>query len=97
MRELEKYSPELAAKPRWLVLNKLDLIPEDERKRRVEDFLQAYGAPEGTPTFQISAISGDGCRPLVFALQEALENLAPPAALADDPADEFFPDDTETD
>ena len=95
--ELEKYSPELAAKPRWLVLNKLDLIPEDERERRVEDFRRAYGAPEGTPCFRISAISGDGCRPLIFALQEALNKLAPPTAVADDPADEFFPDDTETD
>ena len=95
--ELEKYSPELAAKPRWLVLNKLDLIPEDEREERAADFLRAYGAPAETPCFRISAISGDGCRPLIFALQEALDELAPPTAIADDLADDFFPDDTETD
>jgi GTP-binding protein len=95
--ELEKYSPELAAKPRWLVLNKLDLIPEDEREGRAADFLHAYGVPAATPCFRISAISGDGCRPLIFALQEALDELAPPTAIADDPADVFFPDDTETD
>ena len=95
--ELEKYSPELAAKPRWLVLNKLDLIPEDEREERAADFLRAYRAPAATPCFRISAISGDGCRPLIFALQEALDELAPPTAIADDPADDFFPDDTETD
>ena len=29
--ELKKYDPALHAKPRWLVLNKLDLVPEDER------------------------------------------------------------------
>lgn len=80
VHELEKYSPELAEKPRWLVLNKLDLIPEEERDRRVADFLSAYGAPEGTPCFRVSAISGDGCKPLVYALQEALENLAPAVA-----------------
>jgi GTP-binding protein len=37
-RELEKYDPELASKPRWLVLNKLDLIPEEEREQRIADF-----------------------------------------------------------
>ncbi|TNY06144.1 GTPase ObgE, partial [Escherichia coli] len=36
--ELKKYDPELHAKPRWLVLNKLDMVPEDERAARVKDF-----------------------------------------------------------
>ncbi|MFB0936081.1 MAG: GTPase ObgE [Propionivibrio sp.] len=92
VRELEKYSPELAGKPRWLVLNKLDLIPEEDRDRRVGDFLKGYGAPDGTPCFRISAISGDGCQPLIYALQEALENLAPVVAEATNPSDEFFPE-----
>ncbi|MDR0441249.1 MAG: GTPase ObgE [Candidatus Accumulibacter sp.] len=94
-RELEKYSPELAAKPRWLVLNKLDLIPEDERESRVADFLRASGASGETPCFPISAVSGDGCRPLIFALQAALDALPPPAA-ASAPADAFFSDDIPT-
>jgi GTP-binding protein len=98
--ELEKYSPELAAKPCWLVLNKFDLIAEDERERRVDDFLRAYGVPGETPCFCISAINGDGCRPLLFALQEALDELnrldqSSRAASGDDPVDKFFPDDTE--
>jgi GTP-binding protein len=67
VRELERYSPALAAKPRWLALNKLDLIAEEERAGRVADFLRAYGAGE-TPCFPISAVSGAGCRALVFAL-----------------------------
>ena len=45
--ELEKHDPELVAKPRWLVLNKLDLIPEDEREERINDFLTAYRAASG--------------------------------------------------
>ncbi len=94
--ELEKYSPELAGKPRWLVLNKLDLIPEEDRDRRVADFLNAYGAPEGTPCFRISAINGEGCQPIVYALQEALENLAPAVAGAANSPDEFFPEDDDT-
>ncbi|GHU29462.1 GTPase Obg [Betaproteobacteria bacterium] len=97
VRELEKFSPELAAKPRWLVLNKLDLIPEDERERRVADFLRAYEAADGTPCFRISAINGDGCRPLIFALQEALDNQPPPEVPVDNTVDEFFPDRTEMD
>jgi GTP-binding protein len=91
--ELEKYSPELAAKPRWLVLNKLDLIPKDEQERRVADFLRAYGASGEAPCFRISAIDGGGCRPLVFALWEALDALEPPTPV-DDPVSAFFPDDT---
>ena len=94
--ELEKYSPELAGKPRWLVLNKLDLVPEEDRDRRVAEFLKAYGAPAGTPCFRISAISGDGCRPLVYALQEALEQLAPVVAEAANSPDEFFPEEDDT-
>ena len=92
VHELEKYSPELAAKPRWLVLNKLDLIPEDEREQRVSDFLTAFG--DGGPCFRISAINGDGCKPLTYQLQEALDNLAPPPPLAELSLDDYFPEDS---
>ena len=42
VHELEKNSPELATKPRWLILNKLDLIPEEDRQQRIQAFLDAY-------------------------------------------------------
>lgn len=88
--ELEKFSPELAAKPRWLVLNKLDLLPEEEREARQAAFLEAYSAATGTTPrhFAITAISGDGCRPLVYAIQQTLETLVPPPPPADDEEDE---------
>jgi GTP-binding protein len=38
--ELEKYDPELAAKPRWIVLNKLDMVPADERAERLKSFVK---------------------------------------------------------
>lgn len=78
--ELGKHSESLGAKPRWLVLNKLDLIPEDERQQRIDDFLTAYKAVSGYdgPVFTISAIDGGGCRPLVLQIQDALEKMAPP-------------------
>ncbi|MBW7901612.1 MAG: GTPase ObgE [Rhodocyclaceae bacterium] len=83
--ELEKYSPELAAKPRWLILNKLDLIPEEERDARIEDFLAAYG--HDGRWFGIAAISGEGCRPVVYAIHDALQTLAP-ASTVESTADE---------
>ena len=77
--ELEKYDPQLASKPRWLVFNKLDLIPAEEREERIAAFLRGVGAA-GSPCFRISAISGDGCRALTQKLQEALDTLPAPAA-----------------
>jgi GTP-binding protein len=75
--ELVKHSKRLGEKPRWLVLNKLDLIPEEERAGRVEAFLTAYRAVSGYdgPCFQISAISSTGTRDLVYRIEEALQTI----------------------
>ncbi len=43
VRELKKYDQALFEKPRWLVLNKLDVVPEEERKARVKDFVKRFG------------------------------------------------------
>jgi GTP-binding protein len=88
--ELEKYSPELAAKPRWLILNKLDLIPEEEREERTAAFLKAYGHDDRW--FGIAAISGEGCRPVVYAIYEALQKMAPPVVAVESVSEEH-PDD----
>ena len=58
----------------------------------VADFLAAYDTGSA-PCFRISAINGDGCRPLIYKLQEALDTLAPPPPLKESSPDEFFPDD----
>lgn len=78
--ELVKHDPALAEKPRWLILNKLDLIPEDEREQRIKDFLKAYkkATKYDGPVFPITAINGEGTKPLIYALQEALEQMAKP-------------------
>ena len=78
--ELVKHDPALADKPRWLVLNKLDLIPEDEREQRIKDFLKAYkkATKYDGPVFPVTAINGEGTKPLIYALQEALEQMAKP-------------------
>jgi GTP-binding protein len=71
--ELRKYDPALYEKPRWLVANKIDLLPEDERAARLAALVEGYG-PVGRH-FAISAINGAGCRELTFAIMEHIEQL----------------------
>ena len=61
--ELKKYDPGLYNKPRWLVLNKLDMVPADEREARVKDFIKRMRFKG--PVFQISALTREGCEPLI--------------------------------
>jgi len=72
LEELRKYDPALYDKPRWLIANKLDLLPEDEREARLAALLKDYGPVERH--FAISAISGDGCRELTFAIMAHIES-----------------------
>ena len=68
VKELKKYDESLVEKPRWLVLNKLDMVPEDERKKRVKDFVKKFGWKG--PVFEISALNREGCEELVIAIYE---------------------------
>ncbi|MEW6353610.1 MAG: Obg family GTPase CgtA [Pseudomonadota bacterium] len=69
--ELEKYSPELAARPRWLVLNKMDLLTPEEREARCRDIIERLHWQ--SPVFAVSALQGEGCRELTFRIMEYLE------------------------
>ena len=62
------------------VLNKIDFVPERERKARVRSFVKAYGWKG--PVFAIAAVNGEGCRELVFKIQEWLDAhpASPPPA-----------------
>ncbi|MFA6313629.1 MAG: GTPase ObgE [Sterolibacterium sp.] len=71
LEELRKYDAALFDKPRWLVINKIDLVPDDERVQRIAALVDGYGVVERQ--FAISAISGQGCRELCFAIMEHLE------------------------
>jgi len=53
------------------VLNKLDLLPEDERVARAKAFVKALRWKG--PAFSVAAISGTGCRELVYAIQDWLD------------------------
>ena len=72
VNELLKYDQGLHSKPRWLVLNKIDMIEPEERIKRVKAFIKAYGWKG--PVFEISALTGQGCQALCFATQGYLDD-----------------------
>jgi GTP-binding protein len=72
VQELKKYDPGLYKKPRWLVLNKADLLDAGERDRRAAAFVKKLRWKG--PWFAVSAIQGEGTRELCFAIMEFLES-----------------------
>jgi GTP-binding protein len=84
LRELRAYDPSLYDKPRWLVLNKIDMIPEAERAERISDFIKRFrgrgrsAIPVDTSrVFALSALTREGCQALCWAIQEHLESIRP--------------------
>lgn len=73
LKELRKYDESLYRKPRWLLINKIDLVPEEERKARIAALLKGYGKVDRH--FVVSAINGEGCRDVTFALMDYLEQV----------------------
>ncbi|MFN3716422.1 MAG: Obg family GTPase CgtA [Thiobacillus sp.] len=78
VEELRKYDQALHDKPRWLVLNKLDMVDEAEREAVVAQFVTDYGW--SGPVFAISALNGTGCGNLTYAVMAYLEQLGRRAA-----------------
>ena len=70
--ELERFSPELAARDRWLVLNKLDLVAPDARAAHCDAFVERLRYTG--PVYHISALSGEGCQELCQAIMNYLED-----------------------
>jgi GTPase len=69
--ELKKFSPDLAEKPRWLVLNKRDLLPEDEAEKRARAIVRSLRFRG--PHFLVSGATGAGTRELCEAVMAFLE------------------------
>jgi GTP-binding protein len=85
-RELAHYSAELAQHERWLVLNKRDLLLDDELQARRETLVQELDW-QG-PVYAISAVTGEGTQELTAALMRRLEELWQSERLpAEDPED----------
>lgn len=69
--ELKKYDQDLFQKPRWLVINKIDMLQEPEKAvKQLCERLNWEG-----PVFSISALSGDGTQKLVYAIQDYLDQV----------------------
>jgi GTP-binding protein len=96
IHELEKYSPELAAQERWLVLNKLDLCLPEELSDRCEAIIQ--GLQWEGPVFQISGMKKNGTQQLCYRIMERLEELRPVIVKEEAPEtillanDDLYPD-----
>ena len=92
VKELKKYDTALHAKPRWLVLNKMDMVDGDERAERVADFVRRTRSK--APVFEVSALTRQGLEPLLKAVYQhvAASKNATPAPV--DPRFDYEPDDT---
>jgi len=84
VEELRKYDQALYEKPRWLVLNKIDMVDKDERQAVVDQFVKDYDWHG--PVFAISALDGTGCTALTYAVMDYLATQAA-VILKDDPAE----------
>ena len=73
INELHQYSPKLAEKPRWLVFNKIDLLPEDEAQALCDAIAQELGESENI--YKISAINKLHTQPLIHDIMTLLDRM----------------------
>ena len=71
-QELSKFDPELLERPRWLVLNKADVLPEDEREAVAEDIVARLEWKQ--PWFLVSAIARDNTMAVCQQVQRFFES-----------------------
>jgi GTP-binding protein len=71
--ELRKHDPAMLEKPRWLVLNKADLMFEDESRARAEEIVAELGWTQ--PWYLVSALSREGTWPIMLDIQHFFDRL----------------------
>ncbi len=87
-RELEAYNPEIAARPQVIAANKIDALYQGADSEQIA-LIRAEFEPKGIEVFPISAVSGEGVRPLLYKVSEML------AQVGEDPIvfeQEYFPE-----
>ncbi|HAI93700.1 MAG TPA: GTPase ObgE [Xanthomonadaceae bacterium] len=72
-RELERHDPELLAKPRWLVLNKADLMFEDEAREAAGQVIAELGWT--APWYLVSALGREGTWPIMKDVMAFFDRL----------------------
>lgn len=85
LNELDQYSEKLANKPRWIVFNKVDLLPEDEAQAKIEAILEALAWEDDY--YCISALNRMGTKELTYDLMKQIESM---------PVEVFEEDETDT-
>ncbi|MGR5148303.1 GTPase ObgE [Photobacterium proteolyticum] len=85
LNELDQYSEKLANKPRWIVFNKVDLLPEDEAQEKIEAILEALAWEDDY--YCISALNRMGTKELTYDLMKQIESM---------PVEVFEEDETDT-
>lgn len=70
-RELERHDPALLERPRWLLLNKLDLLPEEDREARVAEIVEGLNWKDRW--FPVSALAREGTRAVCQQVQQFFE------------------------
>jgi len=73
-KELKKFQPDMLARPRWLVMNKSDALPEEDRLKTAKAIVRKLKWKG--PWFLVSAATGDGTQAVCYAVMEFLEKLA---------------------
>ena len=73
INELNQYSEKLTNKPRWLVFNKVDLMPEEEAQEKIEEILDALAWDEDY--YCISALNRMGTKELTYDLMRQIESM----------------------
>ena len=77
INELGAYSPKLLSKPRWLVLNKIDMLPDDaSRKKAIQQVID--GLEWKGEVYAISAISGEGTKQMCYSLMQLIDEMQNP-------------------
>lgn len=71
INELEMHNAELAAKPRWLVFNKLDVVPEEQVQDRIDAVLDALGWDDDY--YCVSAVKKEGTKELCYKVMDYIE------------------------
>lgn len=74
VEELRKYDEALYNKPRWIVLNKIDLLPEEEQDDKINQIVDALQLGEDEQVFVISATTREGCDELINAVAQYLDD-----------------------
>jgi len=80
--ELKKFSKDLVEKPRWLVLNKIDLLPAKEADALCKDIVRRLRWKG--PVYRISAVTKQGTKELMQDVMRLIEETAAPKDVGDE-------------